>query len=207
MPPTAAGCLLSIDGGGTRGVATLEFLDILQDILGPHCPIQKLFDLAFGTSSGVCDLYPPILPPSPPQGYWLIDPGGLIVLGLFLRQLGVAQCKSMFDKLSREVFGDHRRNEGGVWRSVRRLLRCWMSDGYYDTAFLETILKQLLGAQQRMFGSRSSTISTKVAVVATTISDALPVVLSNYNGVRTRQSDCGECFSRIERRYRDRNSI
>lgn len=29
MPPTAAGCLLSIDGGGTRGVATLEFLGIL----------------------------------------------------------------------------------------------------------------------------------------------------------------------------------
>ena len=51
-PPTAGVRILSIDGGGVRGVVPLEFLALLQDLVGPDCPIQSLFDLAFGTSSG-----------------------------------------------------------------------------------------------------------------------------------------------------------
>jgi len=51
-PPTAGTRILSIDGGGVRGVIPLEFLGILQETIGPDCPIQDLFDLAFGTSSG-----------------------------------------------------------------------------------------------------------------------------------------------------------
>lgn len=51
-PPTAGVRILSIDGGGIRGVVPLEFLGMLQDLVGLDCPIQNLFDLAFGTSSG-----------------------------------------------------------------------------------------------------------------------------------------------------------
>ena len=51
-PPTAGARILSVDGGGIRGVVPLEFLASLQETLGPSCPIQDLFDLAFGTSSG-----------------------------------------------------------------------------------------------------------------------------------------------------------
>ena len=51
-PPTAGVRILSIDGGGIRGVVPLEFLGILQDVVGLDCPIRDLFDLAFGTSSG-----------------------------------------------------------------------------------------------------------------------------------------------------------
>ena len=51
-PPTAGLRVLSIDGGGVRGVVPLEFLSLLQEAVGPTCKIQELFDLAFGTSSG-----------------------------------------------------------------------------------------------------------------------------------------------------------
>lgn len=51
-PVTAGPRILSIDGGGTRGVVPLEFLRLLQDVIGPALPIQDLFDQAFGTSSG-----------------------------------------------------------------------------------------------------------------------------------------------------------
>ena len=51
-PPTAGVRILSIDGGGIPGVVPLEFLGILQNVVGPICPIRDLFDLAFGTSSG-----------------------------------------------------------------------------------------------------------------------------------------------------------
>lgn len=96
----------------------------------------------------------------------------------------------MFDTLTRQLFATRLRG-GGCGIYVRRLLRCWLSDGYYDTAALEVALKQHFGDHQRMFGSLPSAIATKAAVTATTISDASPVIISNYNGVGTRQPDCG----------------
>ena len=51
-PPTAGARILSIDGGGVRGVVPLEFLGLLQSLLEPELSVQDLFDQAFGTSSG-----------------------------------------------------------------------------------------------------------------------------------------------------------
>ena len=64
-PPTAGVRILCIDGGGIRGVIPLEFLGLLQGDIGPECPIQDFFDMAFGTSSGNCihisvDCSPPL---------------------------------------------------------------------------------------------------------------------------------------------------
>lgn len=50
-PPTAGVRILSIDGGGVRAMVPLETLALLQDMLG-DLPVQDLFDLVFGTSSG-----------------------------------------------------------------------------------------------------------------------------------------------------------
>ena len=178
-PPTAGARILSVDGGGIRGVVPLEFLASLQETIGPDCPIQDLFDLAFGTSSGMRSIAPSL----PLLTHAL---GGLIVLGLFLRQWTVAQCSTTFDTLTRGYFAAYREIGGGI----RRIIRCWLSDGYYDATALEATLKQQFGEHQRMFGPLSS-VATKVAVTTTTISNALPVLLSNYNGTRSRQSDCG----------------
>lgn len=167
-PPTAGVRILSIDGGGIRGVVPLEFLGILQNAVGPDCLVRDLFDLAFGTSSG-----------------------GLIVLGLFHRLWGVTQCTQTFDSLTREFFGTRLRTGGGPWQFFRHLLRCWLSDGYYDAAGLEATLKRHFGLRQRLFGYLPAKSATKTAVTATTISDASPVILSNYNGVGGRQADCG----------------
>ena len=52
-PHTAGVRILSIDGGGTRGVIPLEFLGRLQNDIGLDYPVQDLFDMAFGTSSGM----------------------------------------------------------------------------------------------------------------------------------------------------------
>ena len=52
-PPTAGVRILSVDGGGVRGIVPLEFLKRLQKSLGASCRIQDLFDLALGTSAGM----------------------------------------------------------------------------------------------------------------------------------------------------------
>jgi len=51
-PPTAGARILSIDGGGVRGVVPLEFLGLLQGLLDSDLSVQDLFEQAFGTSSG-----------------------------------------------------------------------------------------------------------------------------------------------------------
>lgn len=52
QPPTAGGRVLSLDGGGVKGIVQLEILHHLHTIIGQHIPIRRLFDLIIGTSIG-----------------------------------------------------------------------------------------------------------------------------------------------------------
>lgn len=52
LPPTAPVRAICIDGGGVHGFIPLRYLVHIQQILGPECPLQDLFDVAFGTSTG-----------------------------------------------------------------------------------------------------------------------------------------------------------
>ena len=68
-PATASIRILSIDGGGVRGVITLEFLRFIQDTLGPGSPIQSFLTLLLGRALVL--LYPLVF------GYQLIAYTGL----------------------------------------------------------------------------------------------------------------------------------
>lgn len=52
LPPTAGVRVLTFDGGGVRGMSTLEYMQALQDEVGLPLPIQENFDVVFGTSIG-----------------------------------------------------------------------------------------------------------------------------------------------------------
>lgn len=53
VPPTAGFRILSLDGGGIRGVIPLIFLQHLQSELAPlECPLRDYFDFVCGTSAG-----------------------------------------------------------------------------------------------------------------------------------------------------------
>jgi len=80
-PPTAAPRVVSIDGGGPRGIIPLENLDILQRVLGPNLPLCHMIDLAVGCSSG-----------------------GLIALSRFMLRMDNESCKSLFKTLAKKVF-------------------------------------------------------------------------------------------------------
>jgi len=94
--------------------------------------------------------------------------------------------------LSRQFFRSEQIAGQNVLRYLRHLLKCWFSDGYYDVRRLEASLKDNFGLNQRMFDYRQTKSDTKIAVTATTISDATPYIFSNYNGTGQRQRDCGK---------------
>jgi hypothetical protein len=52
QPPTAGGRVLSLDGGGVRGIIELEVLQQLCDMVGGDLSVDQLFDLIVGTSIG-----------------------------------------------------------------------------------------------------------------------------------------------------------
>ena len=56
LPPTCGARLLSVDGGGSRCIIPLTYLDALQNEMDLPYPIQEHFDFAIGTSSGSCIL-------------------------------------------------------------------------------------------------------------------------------------------------------
>ncbi|KAI9676515.1 MAG: hypothetical protein M1817_000673 [Caeruleum heppii] len=166
VPPTARPRVLSIDGGGARGIVPLQFLKLLQQSV--KIPIQDFFDVTFGTSSG-----------------------GLIVLAIFLCQWSVERGIQAFDVLTKKFFGAGRQNQSTLTR-FRSLLSCWYSDGYYDATNLEKTLAEIFGTTRRIFDTTAGAVSgVKVAVTATTISDATPYIFSNYNGKEIAGGECG----------------
>jgi patatin-like phospholipase/acyl hydrolase len=54
IPPTAGIRILSMDGGGVRGIIGLTTLVLLErDLSYLGCPIWDVFDFVIGTSSGM----------------------------------------------------------------------------------------------------------------------------------------------------------
>jgi hypothetical protein len=84
-PATASARVLSIDGGGVRGIIPLENLVQLQDILGEDLPLQEMFDLVVGTSSG-----------------------GLEALTMFIMKMPVRACRQVFKDLVTRFFTSRR---------------------------------------------------------------------------------------------------
>jgi hypothetical protein len=52
LPPTCRVRFLSFDGGGSRGIVSLAFMEELEQALDLPYPIQENFDFSVGTSSG-----------------------------------------------------------------------------------------------------------------------------------------------------------
>lgn len=85
-PPTAAPRLLSIDGGGLRGIIPPSNLELLQKDIGPELPLADLIDLRVGTSSG-----------------------GLYVIAMDILRMGPSEFKRVFQGLAKKVLGPDQR--------------------------------------------------------------------------------------------------
>ena len=174
-PPTAGIRILSIDGGGVRGIIPLESLSLLQQLLGPDCPIQELVDLGFGTSAG-----------------------GLVILSLFLQNATVEKSSTVFRTFTRRLFGQSTGQDTNMASGLMRILKTCVHDSMYSSEDLQDALIQQFGRRTRMFDYNPCLPSgTKVAVIACSSKDSSARIFANYNGEGPRKLDSGKLIFHI----------
>ncbi|OBT64129.1 hypothetical protein VE03_06283 [Pseudogymnoascus sp. 23342-1-I1] len=133
----------------------------MQDAFGLDYPIQDHFDLGIGTSSGAVGL-----------------------AALFIMYWDTKTCVRFWHKFATRVF------EKIVLRST--IAKCWwylasyFADGLYDAVLLEEALQEKFEFR-RLFGPTESRPSgMKIAITATTISNATLCLFTNYNGSKCK---------------------
>jgi hypothetical protein len=151
-------CILSLDGGGVRGLSSLlilqHFMQALSRRLKSHAILLpcEVFDLIIGTNTG-----------------------GIIALMLGRLRMSVSDCIEAYANLARNVFGKP--------RSAYQLLALAGKSMYHKHP-LEAALKELV---KEMAGSESMTLGAdeygcKTAVVAALQEDSSrPVLLRSYS--------------------------
>ncbi|KAI1204747.1 uncharacterized protein F4807DRAFT_446063 [Annulohypoxylon truncatum] len=158
IKPNQAGIrMMSLDGGGIRGVMELEILMKIQKSLG-GIPISEFFDLLVGTSAG-----------------------GIIALGLGPGGMGVEKCKEMFEEFSKKAFSTPRLSKLPLIGRISQFFFWGWNRGKFQTEPLETAFKDVFATDLLFGGTKDhNNVPLKVAVTTTTQRGRV-VVLSNYN--------------------------
>ncbi|KAI0005731.1 FabD/lysophospholipase-like protein [Xylariaceae sp. FL0662B] len=156
-PRYAGTRVLSLDGGGIRGIVQLQVLRELEKVLGPDLPIQLFFDLIVGSNTG-----------------------GIIAIGLGAKKWTVNATIDKFKDLCKEAFTPREMNSIPLIGTLSSLYH----GSVYKTQPFAKALKRYF-ADQPFFGGATHrsriTSTTKVAVTATTFLDRHAVVFANYN--------------------------
>ncbi|PLB46500.1 hypothetical protein P170DRAFT_457118 [Aspergillus steynii IBT 23096] len=180
-PPGAGTRILSLDGGGIRGIVELTILQQIERALGHGLYIQDFFDLIVGTSTG-----------------------GIIALGLGACGHSVQHCTEAFRALCKRAFT---RRKGSGWFAIERIISA-SNHSKFETRPLENALEEFYG-DARLFGGLRHEIDsmcvrrlTKVAVTTTTTAASV-VVLANYN----RHSDVDDISYRFYRSEKPENEM
>lgn len=151
-PPGGRGIrILSIDGGGIRGVLVLEMLKKLEELTGKR--VYELFDFFCGVSTGAVLTY------SMGWLFWLYLKITVLFnacdLGVHLRNLD--DIIARYEALSQEIF-----NQSPLYGTGKLV---W-SHAYYDTALWERKLEEYLGNEILIATSRKPNCPKVITVVA-----------------------------------------
>ncbi|KAG9941689.1 FabD/lysophospholipase-like protein, partial [Aureobasidium melanogenum] len=160
--------VLSLDGGGMRGIMELEVLRAIEKSLGGNIRIQSFFDLIVGTSTG-----------------------GINALALGVKQWSAGYCIEMFEKFCDQAFTE--REFRGVWGLEQAALLNHGSK--YKATPLHNVLKGTLG-RSPLFGANDflNAFKTKVAVTATSADGKEAMIFANYS--RPQSSGDSQTFIR-----------
>ncbi|CZR37777.1 uncharacterized protein FPRO_07032 [Fusarium proliferatum ET1] len=143
--------VLSLDGGGVRGIVELTVLNRLEKEIGLGIPIGSFFDIIVGTSTG-----------------------GIIALGIGVQRRSATECTGLFRDICNEGFEAKLLTKSRFFGWAAR----WFSSSIYKTDVLETALQNAFRDKdpKSLYGLSSS---CRVAVTTTAKEDCH--LIANYN--------------------------
>lgn len=160
--------ILSMDGGGMKGLATVKILREIEKGTGKQ--IHELFDLICGTSTG-----------------------GMLAVALGIKQMSLEKCEEIYKKLGKLVFAEPvpKDNEAATWRekldqlykSSSQSFRVVVHGSKHSADQFERLLKELCADEDGDLLIESAVKNIpKVFVVATLVSvvPAQPFIFRNY---------------------------
>jgi hypothetical protein len=187
LPPTKGPNILSLDGGGVRGIQELGLLRSLEKRLDGNL-LTGVFDLCVGTSVGkfgvsICL----VVAESALNRAFLTfaSLGALNIMDLVFNHSSADSSFRRFPDLARKIFQQPAKPVQALkclaWITGLKHL---LLDGKYDDQVLEQTLKAALGPDRRIFDAGTTCgTGSRVAVIASRISDGKACLLANYRGI------------------------
>ncbi|XP_062186520.1 phospholipase A I [Phragmites australis] len=159
--------ILSMDGGGMKGLATVQMLKQIEQGTGKH--IHEMFDLICGTSTG-----------------------GMLAMALGIKQMTLDQCEEIYTKLGKLVFTEPiPKDEAATWKekldqlfkSSSQSFRVVVHGSKHSADQFERLLKEMCADEDGDLLIESAVKGIpKVFVVSTLVSvmPAQPYIFRNY---------------------------
>ncbi|VAH45274.1 unnamed protein product [Triticum turgidum subsp. durum] len=159
--------ILSMDGGGMKGLATVQMLKQIEQGTGKH--IHEMFDLICGTSTG-----------------------GMLAMALGIKQMSLDQCEEIYTKLGKLVFAEPvPKDEAATWKekldqlfkSSSQSFRVVVHGSKHSADQFERLLKEMCADDDGDLLIESSVKGIpKVFAVSTLVSamPAQPYIFRNY---------------------------
>ncbi|VAH29487.1 unnamed protein product [Triticum turgidum subsp. durum] len=159
--------ILSMDGGGMKGLATVQMLKQIEQGTGKR--IHEMFDLICGTSTG-----------------------GMLAMALGIKQMSLDQCEEIYTKLGKLVFAEPvPKDEAATWKekldqlfkSSSQSFRVVVHGSKHSADQFERLLKEMCADDDGDLLIESSVKGIpKVFAVSTLVSamPAQPYIFRNY---------------------------
>ncbi|RPA85840.1 hypothetical protein BJ508DRAFT_168366 [Ascobolus immersus RN42] len=167
--------LLSLDGGGVRGLSSLMVLSAIMNEYNKNSDVKRkpceVFDLIGGTSTG-----------------------GLIAVMLGHLQMDVDECITAYVEMSKAIFSKKNRSS---WNLIGKAIGKVKADGKFNTAEFEKVIKSVI-ARSRFQNADASfqedeDPKCKVFVCVTRAENSTRAVLRNYKptlGIEASPIEC-----------------
>ncbi|CAK3752481.1 hypothetical protein DOTSEDRAFT_168601 [Lecanosticta acicola] len=155
LKPSGAGVrILSLDGGGIRGIVQLEVLRAIEQTLASHLPVQSFFDLIVGTGTG-----------------------GLVGLALTMNDRSIESCIDMFSAICEHAFTPRLK---GV-PLINQIAQMFGTGPKYKTKPLYAALKEAFSEDDDLFGtSEKRRNGARVAMTSTSVTGQETILLASY---------------------------
>ncbi|KAI0570272.1 Patatin [Pyrenophora tritici-repentis] len=157
-PVTAGFRVLSIDGGGIRAAIPIQFLCALEKAVGLDMPIQELFDLGYGTSSGA-----------------------MVILALYGLGMRAEETFSLFNQLSTRIFRGRSKLGLGLAATAHALIAS-CRNGRFPASDIDNALAEIFGEATMLDHQYMSSIGARIGFPVVDVYKLKTCLVTSYNG-------------------------